>query len=84
VFDIPNRNQPNVLWRAVERIRKMTGTDFHFHLLRHAFTTSLVERGVDFITIQELLGHSRLTMSLIYSHTDQEKKKKAVEKLDIN
>lgn len=84
VFDIPNRHQPNVLWRAVERIRKMTGTDFHFHLLRHAFTTSLVERGVDFITIQELLGHSRLTMSLIYSHTDQEKKKKAVGKLDID
>ncbi|MBA7684825.1 Tyrosine recombinase XerC [subsurface metagenome] len=84
VFDILNRHQPNVLWRAVERIRKMTGTDFHFHLLRHAFTTSLVERGVDFITIQELLGHSRLTMSLIYSHTDSERKKKAVEKLDIN
>ncbi|MBA7465153.1 Tyrosine recombinase XerC [subsurface metagenome] len=84
VFDISNRHQPNVLWRTVERIRKITGTDFHFHLLRHVFTTSLVEKGVDFITIQELLGHSRLTMSLIYSHTDREKKKKAVEKLDID
>ncbi|MDH5203312.1 MAG: tyrosine-type recombinase/integrase, partial [Nitrospirota bacterium] len=57
---------------------KRTGIDFHFHLLRHYFTTSLVEKGVDFITISEILGHSKLTTSLIYSHTDKERKKRAV------
>lgn len=84
VFDIQNRNQPNVLWRAVERIRNMTGIDFHFHLLRHSFCSLLVEKGVDFITIGSILGHSTVTMSLIYSHTDSERKKIAVEKLDID
>ena len=84
VFDIPNRHQPNVLWRAVERIRKMTGTDFHFHLLRHAFSSMLMERGVDIVTIGSLLGHASIPMSLIYTHTNEERKKKAVEKLDID
>lgn len=83
VFDIPNRTQPNVLWRAIERIRSMTGIDFHFHLLRHSFTSLLVEKGVDFVTIGSILGHSTITMSLIYSHTDKERKKIAVEKLDM-
>lgn len=84
VFDIANRNQPNVLWRAVERIRSMTGIDFHFHLLRHSFCSLLVEKGVDFVTIGSILGHSSVAMSLIYSHTDKERKKIAVEKLDID
>lgn len=67
--------------KSIERIRKKTGIDFHFHLLRHYFTTSLIEKGVDFITIAEILGHSKITMSLIYSHTDKERKKKAVDLL---
>ena len=83
VFDISNRHQPNVLWRAVERIRSITGIDFHFHLLRHAFSSMLMERGVDIITIGSLLGHASIPMSLIYTHTDKERKKIAVEKLDI-
>ncbi|MFX1466104.1 MAG: tyrosine-type recombinase/integrase [Promethearchaeota archaeon] len=46
-----------------------------FHLHRHFFSTSLVERGVDFITISEILGHSKLITSFVYSHTDREKKR---------
>jgi len=79
VFDIPNRTQQDLLRRTVNQVKKRTGIDFHFHLLRHYFTTSLVEKGVDFITISEILGHSKMTTSLIYSHTDKEKKKRAVE-----
>lgn len=36
------------------------------------------EKSVDFVTISEILGHSKLTTSLIYSHTDKERKKRAV------
>jgi integrase len=81
VFDIPNRHQQDLLRRTVNQIKKRTGIDFHFHLLRHYFTTSLVEKGVDFITVSALLGHSRIMTSLIYSHTDRERKREAVDLL---
>lgn len=78
VFDIPNRNQHDLMRRTYQAIRKRTGIRFWFHGLRHAFATSLVEKGVDFVTIAELLGHSRLSTSLIYSHTNTERKRRAV------
>jgi len=34
-----------------------------------------------FITISAILGHSKLTTSLIYSHTDKEKMRRAVERI---
>jgi integrase len=70
------------LRRTIGQIRKATGIDFHFHLLRHFFTTALLEKGVDFVTIGSLLGHSKITTSLIYSHTDRERKKRALELLE--
>ncbi|SMB89954.1 integrase/recombinase XerD [Desulfonispora thiosulfatigenes DSM 11270] len=51
------------------------------HKLRHTFATRLLEEGVDIVTIQELMGHDDTESTLIYAHTNQDRKKEAVDKL---
>jgi len=82
VFDVPNRNNATVLQKTTQHVSDAIGRPFHIHLLRHAFATSLLERGVDLVTIGAILGHSTVSMSLIYSHTDSDKMKKAVNLLE--
>ena len=51
---------------------------FRFHDLRHTFASQLVMSGVDLKTVQELMGHKMIEMTLRYSHLSPDHKKRAI------
>jgi Phage integrase family len=49
---------------------------------RHTFASRLVNRGVDIVTVQQLLGYSAITVTMRYTHTNLDSKHAAVARLD--
>jgi len=56
----------------------------HFHSLRHSFASALVQRGISLYTVKELLGHSNITTTQIYSHLNNGNLSKAINMLEGN
>jgi integrase/recombinase XerD len=53
------------------------------HSLRHSFGTHLLEAGIDPVTLQRLMGHTRLATTTIYLHVRQEHLSKITGALDL-
>ncbi len=57
--------------------------NFHWHDLRHTFASRLVMAGVDLRTVQELMGHKSIQVTVRYSHLAQTHQLAAVDRLAI-
>jgi site-specific recombinase XerD len=73
-------NEPRRWFEPAVKATNLTA--FSWHCLRHTFASRLVMAGVDIRTVQELLGHKTIQMTVRYSHLAPKHTLAAVERLD--
>jgi integrase/recombinase XerC len=80
-----NRINVRTIQKMVKKYAKKAGfknfSKITPHKLRHTFASMLYRQTKDLRILQELLGHSNISTTQIYTHTDKEQRKNAVDQL---
>ncbi|MFE6799800.1 tyrosine-type recombinase/integrase, partial [Paenibacillus chitinolyticus] len=66
-----------------EKNPKVTDMNLSCHKLRHSFATMMLKKGHDIRIVKELMGHSSIETTVLYTHVNDEQKKNAMASINI-